>query len=358
MASPSETVFLIVALCSFVTGYLFRHFQIKRAPVEAAPQDMAEPQVQGHVPAMGENRAPGEAAAQGMAVEDPLVQDHVPAIRQPLLGENPVPAPAIENQNAVGMQELQQEGQEPANGARGQPVIQGDGNNMGDEVSSISPCNLLVNVLSAIMLPISILTCPWARKELGKTTTFNGFLIFLVVVVGVGLVDGYALYLIDKYKQILVIHQQRIHLGIVRDIIDVCLLGLGLFIQQQVDKNCGLWCLWILGSFFGLFISFIWITKPTTVLGFADFIIGILAVLLVFLAKTKIGTGGFTILQQLSLMITSSLAIVLALFYRNHYEQVMGGNVNPITCYGWLSARVRAIWNAANGNEANDNNAV
>lgn len=88
-----------------------------------------------------------------------------------------------------------------------------------------------------------------------------------------------------------------------------------------------------------------------------------------FLAKTKIGTGGFTVLQQLSPMITSSLAIVLALFYRNHYEQVMGGNVNPITCYGWLSARVRAIWNwlsttvraiwnAANGNEANDDNAV
>lgn len=126
---------------------------------------------------------------------------------------------------------------------------------------------------------ISILTCPRGRKELGKTTTFNGFLIFLVSVVGVGLVDGYALYLVDKYKQILVLRQHRIHLGIVGDIIDVCLLGLGLFIQQ-VDEKCGFWCLWILGSFFGLFISFIWITKPTTVLGLADMIIGILGVLL------------------------------------------------------------------------------
>lgn len=88
-------------------------------------------------------------------------------------------------------------------------------------------------------------------------------------------------------------------------------------------------------------------------------LVGILFVLIVFLAKTKLLNGEFNVGEQLGLMIGSSLCVVFALFYRNHYEQVMGGNPHPITCYSWLS--IKAIQNyfnrcRANANAANPSN--
>lgn len=68
-------------------------------------------------------------------------------------------------------------------------------------------------------------------------------------------------------------------------------------------------------------------------LGVADMVVGIIFVLIVFLAKTKLVNGEFNVGEQLGLMIGSSLCVVLALFYRN--QQVMGGNPNPITCYNY-----------------------